>query len=128
MHIVTMFIAEDLHLDMPWSFDVFFNQHMLVTKTLHSFSPGGIELLEEFGFRVDYSHTFATSAKGCFEHDWEANFMCFFQEELIILIVSVVAFDNWNIRILHYKFRLTFGAHLLNSRGRWTNEFDVVLL
>jgi hypothetical protein len=126
--IVAMHISEDLHFDMPWLLNVLFNEHMVVTKTLHAFSLGSVQLIKELGLLHNDSHTFSTTSERCLQHHWKANLFGLFKEELRVLVISVISLYDWHISFIHNGLRLTLGAHRHDSLGWWSNESDFVIL
>jgi hypothetical protein len=73
--IISMFVSKNLNFDMPWLLDVFFNKHMVITKTLHAFPLCRFKLIKEFRLLHNDSHSLTTSSERGFEHNWEPNFL-----------------------------------------------------
>jgi len=61
--IITVLVADDLNFDVPWSFNILFNKHMIITKTLHSFTLSSFKLIEEFAFIQYDTHTLAATTE-----------------------------------------------------------------
>ena len=63
MNIVSMLITKYLNFDMSWFLNVFFNKHMIITKTFQSFSFSCIQLIKELTFFHNDSHSFSSTTK-----------------------------------------------------------------
>ncbi len=122
IHIVSMLISKYLDFDMSRLLNVFFKNYMVIIKTFHCFSLGSIELILKFILIPDYSHTFATSTKRCFDHYWELYLLCFCKEMLRILIISMIAWNNRNLGITHDDFRFLLWSHRFNCFERRSNK------
>ena len=47
VNIVAKFVTEHLDFDMAWFFNVLFDEHVVITETLHAFSLCSVELVKE---------------------------------------------------------------------------------
>ena len=108
MNVVAMGITKDLHFNMARSFDVLFHEHPVITETLHGFSLCSLDLIHELVLCVYDSHTFATSSKHCFQHDWETDFFSLSQDMIWILIFTVIALEHGHACVDHNFLRFTF--------------------
>ena len=108
MDIIIVLVPKNLNFNMSWLFNILFDQHVVIVETFHTLSLGSLKLIKKVFFLLDYSHTFTTSSKRCFQHNWEADFLCFLKKKVRILIASMVPLNNWNICIFHDALRLTF--------------------
>jgi len=58
-----MLVADDLNFDVPWSFNIFLNKHMIIAKTLHSFTLCSFKLIKELALIQYNTHTFSTTTE-----------------------------------------------------------------
>ena len=126
--VVTVCISKYLHLNMAWSLDVLLNQHVIVAEALHGLPLGSIQLVDELFFAVDDAHAFATTSKNSLEHDWESNLVRFCQQVLGVLIVAVVALQNWHACGYHDLLRFALRPHFANSVRWWAYERQALAL
>lgn len=63
MDIVAVLITEDLNFDVPRPLYILLYEHMVISKTLHTFSFGRFQLTHELFFLHDDTHTLAATAK-----------------------------------------------------------------
>lgn len=107
---------------MAWFFNVLFNDDMLITETFESLTLGRVELVEELFFMSNDTHSLATASQGSLDDDGEADLLRFTEQELRVLIVSMVARDDGNISVAHDELRFTLGTHGVNGFGRGTDK------
>ena len=128
VHIISMLVAENLHFDMPWALNILLNNHMIVIETLHGFSLRCIKLVHELSLIPHYSHALSTATERCLEHDWEADFARFLEQELRAVFLAVVAFENGHACCFHNTLALTLGAHLTDGAGWRSDKSDTLRL
>ena len=109
--IVIVAISKHLEFNVARFLNVLLNDHMLIVKTLSCFSLCCIKLIEELLLVLNYSHAFASSTEGGLDDHWEPNFLGFFKKETRVLVVSMIAWHNWDISCAHNEFGLTLGSH-----------------
>lgn len=126
--VVSMHITKHLNFDVPWLFDILFNEHMVVAETLHALSLGCLELVKEFALLHHNSHSFASSSEGSLKHNRESNLLGFREQEVRVLIVAMVALDDGHLGVVHNHFGLALGTHSHDGFDWWSDENQVVLL
>lgn len=122
VYVVAMAITKHLQFNMARLFDVLFNDDMFVAKALKSLTLGCIELIEELLLMPNDAHALATTTKRCLDDDGEADLLRFAEQELRILVVSVVTRDYGHLSVAHDELRFTLGPHRVDRLGRWPNE------
>ena len=73
MHIISMLVTEDLHLNMARVNNILLNNHVIIIETFLRFPLGRIKLVIEFIFCHNDSHAFSSTTERCFEHDGKAD-------------------------------------------------------
>lgn len=61
MHIVAMFVTENLHFNMTRARHILLQDHVIITEALHTLALCSIKLIHEFGLIVHDTHAFATA-------------------------------------------------------------------
>ena len=120
--IVTVGIAKYLHLNMARSFYILLNEHVVIAKTLHAFSLGGVQLVNELRLSADNPHAFTTASEDSLEQDWETDLSSLGQQVLRVLVIPVVALQYRHACSYHDLFRFTLGPHFTNGISWWPNE------
>ena len=121
---IAMLIAEDLDLDVPGLFQVFFQKHPVVIERAQRLPLCRTQRFTEFRRAVHCPHAPAAAARRCLEHDRKTDFFRFAQEEHLVLVVTVVTRDKGDAGLPHNGFGRAFGSHGLNCSGRRTDEGD----
>lgn len=122
INVVAVSVTEDLKLDVSRLLNVFFDNDMLIIEALLGLSLCSVKLVEELLLIVNNTHAFASASQGGLDDHWEANLLRFFEQELRILVVTVIAGYNWNLGVSHDELGLAFRAHCLNGFGGRANE------
>ena len=107
VHIVAVLVSEHLQLNVARFLDVLLNNDMLIAETLESLSLGGVQLIEELLLVSDNAHALATAAKRGLDDDGEADLFGLAEQELRVLVVSVVARHDGDLGVAHDKLRFT---------------------
>jgi hypothetical protein len=65
----------------------------------------------EIFFLSDDSHAFSSTSRYGFDQDWVSDFLSLFVQVTGLLILLMVARDDWDIGCSHDFFALTFASH-----------------
>jgi hypothetical protein len=84
-------ISKHLHFDVPWLLDILFDQHIVVSERLQSFSTSRLQRFAKRSLVIDYAHPLPATSKDGFDENWEGDLLCFLQEKLGVLILSVIS-------------------------------------
>jgi transcription initiation factor IIE alpha subunit len=103
-----MTISKHLELNMARLLDVLLDNNMLIVKALTSLTLCRIKLVKKLLLVFNDSHAFASSSKRSFNDNREAYFLRFSEQEVRILVVTMVAGYDRNLCVAHDELRLTF--------------------
>ena len=74
MYDVALRIANNLHFDMFWILQIFFQINFIAAESFHGFGFSAVVRVFQFGIIADHTHTTAAATVDSFNHDWVAMF------------------------------------------------------
>src|SRR3546814_9823459 len=88
---VAMHIAENLHLDMAWADDPFFEQHMRIAETGRCLTLAGLQGVRKIFGPIDPAHPLTSAPCDSFDKDWITDDVRFASEAFGRLILTQIA-------------------------------------
>ena len=113
---ISVFIAEDLKLDVMCIGEIFLDEQSLITKSVQCFTTCGFNCIGQFIFCVDYSHPFTAATCGCFDEHRIFNCFCGFLE-IFFRFETFITRDGGYTGIFHPQFGLCFISHRTDGIG-----------
>ncbi|CCW19023.1 hypothetical protein EBBID32_33820 [Sphingobium indicum BiD32] len=114
---IAMAVAKDLHLDMAWVGDPFFEQDMVIAEAGRGLALAGGERVGEIGGSIDLAHPLAAAARDRLDKDGVADGVGLGREMGGRLVRAEIARRGGNARILHQLLGRIFQAH--GGDGGW---------
>src|SRR5690606_6083808 len=124
VHGIAVRIAEHLHLDVARRRHVFFNQHAAVAEGGLGLAASTGQRGGEVGGAFDPAHTFAAAAGARLDEYRVADLGGATGEELVVLLLAVVAGDDRHPGLFHQALGGLLQAHGGDRRCRGTDEDD----
>src|SRR3546814_7380440 len=91
MHNIAVHIAKNLHLDMAWADDPFFEQHMRIAETGSCLTLAGLQGVCKIFGPIDPAHPLTSAPCDRFDKDWITDDVRFAGKAFKRLIVTEIA-------------------------------------
>ena len=105
MHHIAMVVAEDLHFDMPGRRQIFLEQHAIIAERATRLALCGRQRLIERASALDDPHASSAAACRCLDQNGKPDRRGPGRQLGRILIRTVIARHQRNIRLRHHVFR-----------------------
>ena len=125
MNHISVFICQNLKLDMPGIFKVFFNIESSIRKGLGCFQAGSLKFFRKTNRIVGDSHASATSAGYCFDDNGKAYLLSNFDRFFLVFNGTITSWDNGHAIFTDGFARHCFVSHFADSFSFWTYKIDV---
>src|SRR3546814_172522 len=112
---VAMHIAENLHLDMAWADDPFFEQHMRIAETGRCLTLAGLQGVRKIFGPIDPAHPLTSAPCDSFDKDWITDDVRFASEAFGRLILTQIAGCGRDTGFLHPFLGCLLQAHDIGS-------------
>jgi hypothetical protein len=122
VHRVAVRVGEDLDLDVSRCYQVFLDQHAVVTKCGGGLAPRRRQCGSEIACRVDHPHPLAAPAGGCLDQHRESDAQRLSRQHGGVLVVAMVAGHQRDSRRAHDALGGRLGAHCGDRRWRRADE------
>ena len=119
---ITVAIPDDLHLDVAWVLDEFFDQHAVVAERRFGFPLGADDRSRKFAGRIHHAHAAPAAAGGRLHQHRKADLVGRFRQGRLVLGLAVIAGHQRHAGLFHQLFRAGFRAHRGHHRGCGTDE------
>ena len=125
MNRIALIIRQYLKLDMFWMFNIFFNIHGIVAKTIFGFTLCILKIFLKFFAVSHHTHAFSTTAKCRFYHDRITDFICKFPACFRRKNGFFRTRNDWNTRPHHCISGFRFISGFFDCPCRRTDKCNV---